>query len=443
MADERDTSESGHVKGRVTIIATGSRGDIQPQVALGRALQRAGWAVTFATHRCFEPLVASAGLPLYPLAGDSQRFFSGAAGLAFRDNDRRADTVQRYLKPFMRIFLKQCLAASEGADAILYWPPTRVGPPLSEKLGVPCFGVATYPLPHCSTREFPNPFAEPVSPMLEAAMQSPLSREWAHLQTWRVEEQVWRGIFEEEVTTWRRDGLGLTGAPAVDESKVGDLVPHLLGYSAAVLPVPSDWPATLHVTGYWFHDLATDWQPPATLTTFLDAGPRPVVIGFGSMVAGTDRETTAIVRDAVRQSGVRAILMSGWGGLDPDDVHGEKDVLVIKDAPHDWLFPRSAAVVHHGGSGTTAAGLRAGVPTLVVPFGYDQFLWGRRLHALGLGPRPIPHTQLTVGGLVEALRQLVSDTRMAERAHAFGERIRGEDGLRAAVGIFEARMGAA
>jgi UDP:flavonoid glycosyltransferase YjiC (YdhE family) len=319
-----------------------------------------------------------------------------------------------------------------------------VGPPLAEKLGVPCFALSTYPLPHCRTRFFPNPLAEPLSPRLEAATRWPLLRRWAHVQTWRIEEQVWRGIFEDEVVAWRRDVLGLTGPPAVDEAQLRDRVPHLLGYSSSVLPVPSDWPSTLHVTGYWFHDLATSWQPPETLAGFLESGPRPVVIGFGSMVAVDDRETTAIVRKAVRRAGVRAILLSGWGGLD-GDAHGEteeRDVLAIKDAPHDWLFPRAAGVVHHGGSGTTGAGLRAGVPAFIVPFGYDQFLWGRRLHALGVGPRPVPHSRLTAGELASALRQLVSDSAMAGRARALGERIRGEDGLRAAVDVFEAHMGA-
>src|SRR5262249_33784090 len=163
------------------------------------------------------------------------------------------------------------------------------------------------------------------------------------------------------------------------------------------LPVPTDWPSTLHVTGYWFHDLAADWQPPDDLATFLEAGPRPVAIGFGSMVSGDDRTTTAMVLEAVGRAGVRAVLVRGWGGLvrtaRQDRSHG--DVFVIDDVPHDWLFPRLAGVVHHGGSGTTAAGLRAGLPTLAVPFGFDQFLWGRRLRALGVGPHALPRAQMT------------------------------------------------
>jgi len=428
-------------KGLVTMIATGSRGDVQPQVGLGRALERAGWKIRFATHRCFESLVASAGLEFYALTGNSQRFMSGAAAAAFRDRERRVGMFQRYLKPFVRKLLEQCLSASEGAAAILYWPPTRVGPPLSEKFGIPCFGVSTYPLPHCRTRHFPNPFAEPLSPRLERAARWPLLRQWVNLRSWRLEEQVWRGVFEAEVATWRRDVLGLVRPPAIDESRLHERVPHLLGYSPTVLPVPTDWPTTLHVTGYWFLDLASDWEPPEALSTFLAAGPRPVAIGFGSMVSGDDRAATEIILEAVRRAGVRAVLMSGWGGLAGRAPEDNKDVFLIDDVPHDWLFPKVAGVVHHGGSGTTAAGLRAGLPTVVVPFGFDQFLWARRLQVLGVAPQPVPRAQLTVAGLADRLRELVSDGGMAERARALGERICRENGLAAAVQAFEEHMG--
>ncbi len=425
-------------KGRVTMIVTGSRGDVQPQAALGQRLQAAGWQVRFATHRCFQPLADAAGLELFPLSGDSTRLFSGAAGPALRDRRRMAGVFKRFLKPFIKNFLIECVDAADGADAILYWPPTRVGPALSEKLQVPCFGISTYPLPHCRTRYFPNPFAEPLSPGLAAMTRWPLLKRWANLHTWNQEERVWRGIFEQEVAHWRREILGLGQAGDLVEDRLQERIPHLLGYSATVLPVPKDWPPSLHVTGYWFLDLASDWQPPQDLVEFLENGPRPIAIGFGSMVTGNDRATTEIVLEAVRQANVRAILLAGWGGLDQSSLG--HDVYFVKEAPHDWLFPRICGVVHHGGSGTTAAGLRAGLPTLVVPFGYDQFLWGRRTEALGVGPRPIAHEQLTVEGLTDRLRRLTADPSMMAKARTVGEKIQCEDGPSQALEAFERHM---
>ncbi|MDB5904316.1 MAG: glycosyl transferase, family 28 [Betaproteobacteria bacterium] len=441
MSDARGAAGAGS-KGNVTMIASGSRGDVQPQLALGCALERAGWKVRFATHRCFESLVASAALEFFALTGDPRHFLSGAtAAQDFRDRERRPDIFQRYMKPFIRTFLRQSLAAAEGADAILYWPPIRVGPPLAEKLGIPCFGVATYPLPHCRTRHFPNPFAEPLSPGLAAAVKWPVLRQWAHLQSWRVEEKVWRGIFESEVAAWRRDVLGLTGEPAFDESRLRECVPHLLGYSAAVLPVPADWPATLHVTGYWFHDLANGWRAPDELCAFMAAGAPPVAIGFGSMVTGDDAATD-VVLEAVRRAGVRCILIRGWGGVAkrPQPAQRGDDVYVADNVPHDWLFPQVAGVVHHCGSGTAAAGLRAARPALPVPFGLDQFLWARRLHALGVAPPPIPRAELTAARLAAGLCELVGNAALARRAEALGERIRRENGALKAVEAFETHM---
>ncbi|MCP4593378.1 MAG: glycosyltransferase family 1 protein, partial [bacterium] len=153
-------------------------------------------------------------------------------------------------------------------------------------------------------------------------------------------------------------------------------------------PKPSDWGEQAHVTGYWFLDHVSDWQPPADLVRFLESGPPPVYVGFGSMMSRRAEQTTRITLDALKQSGQRGLIATGWGALSQSDLPDE--VFLIESVPHDWLFPRTAAVVHHGGAGTTGAGLRAGVPGIVVPFGGDQPFWARRVEALGVGPAPIP-----------------------------------------------------
>jgi sterol 3beta-glucosyltransferase len=207
------------------------------------------------------------------------------------------------------------------------------------------------------------------------------------------------------------------------------------GYSALVAPRPRDWGASHYVAGYWFLDSDTNWQPPKALADFLSAGPAPICIGFGSMHDREAATVTELVKNALDRSEQRGILISGWGGLQTESASDR--VFSIESAPHSWLFPRSAAVVHHGGAGTTAAALRAGVPSLIVPFMADQPFWGRRVYALGVGPEPIPHRRLTVDNLANSIRQMVADQAMRQRAAELGNRIRAEDGINRAIDLLE------
>ena len=175
----------------------------------------------------------------------------------------------------------------------------------------------------------------------------------------------------------------------------------LSAYSPRIIPHAADWPATVAVTWYYFLDAQIDWQPSPALQAFLAAGAPPVYIGFGSMAGRNPEQLATLVLEALAQSGQRGLLLTGWGGLRPETV--PDSVFVVDSAPHCWLFPRMAAVVHHGGAGTTAEGLRAGVPSVIVPFVLDQPFWGARVKALGLGPDPIPHKNLTADRLARAI----------------------------------------
>jgi len=205
-------------------------------------------------------------------------------------------------------------------------------------------------------------------------------------------------------------------------------------YSPAVVPRPPDWSEHAHVTGYWFLDHLPDWQPPHDLVDFLESGPPPVYVGFGSMTSRDPEKTSRIVLDALRQSGQRGVIATGWGGLSQSGLPGE--VFVTEAVPHDWLFPRMAAVAHHGGAGTTGAGLRAGVPSIIIPVTDDQPFWGRRVNALGAGPAPIPRKRLTAERLAHAISVAVTDDSIRKRAAELGETIRAEDGVGNAVRIF-------
>jgi UDP:flavonoid glycosyltransferase YjiC (YdhE family) len=228
---------------------------------------------------------------------------------------------------------------------------------------------------------------------------------------------------------WRETSLGLPPLPLrtpfTELYRSGE--PFIYGFSEHVIPRPGDWPPTHEITGYWYLDEAESWTPPPDLLDFLASGTKPVYMGFGSMAGEVAEQMTDIAVEAVTRTRQRAILLGGWAANTerafPDSVY------VLDSAPHDWLFPQVAAVVHHGGAGTTAAGLRAGVPTVVVPFFADQPFWGRRVQSLGVGPEPLSPKRLSSLMLADAMTHVVSDSETRKRAVALGKRIRAEDGL--------------
>jgi sterol 3beta-glucosyltransferase len=219
--------------------------------------------------------------------------------------------------------------------------------------------------------------------------------------------------------------------------RTGRSLPVLYAFSRHVRPIPADYPAHAHVTGYWFMNSPDSWTPPTGLRRFLADGPPPVYVGFGSMGfgAGADRRYAAII-EAVRAVGARAIISSGWNTtatIEP----GGSDIFVIESAPHDWLFPQVSAVIHHGGSGTTGAGLRAGRPTLICPVLGDQPFWAHQVHKLGAGPEPLPWRQLTAAKLEPRLRRLVTNPSFKNVAYNVSRLLAAEDGSRRAATILE------
>ena len=211
--------------------------------------------------------------------------------------------------------------------------------------------------------------------------------------------------------------------------------PIIGSYSPIISPKPDDWGKNIYLTGYWFLDPPANWQPPPTLMNFNNAGAPPVYIGFGSMANRSPQKTTQLVVDALARTGQRGILAAGWGGLDqtllPDTI------FALDSVPHTWLFPRMAAIIHHGGAGTTAAGLRAGLPSMLVPHMGDQHFWAKRVEELGVGPQSIPRRKLTAERLANAITIATKDQDMQARAAALGERIRAEDGVGRAIEIIE------
>jgi len=412
---------------RIAIIASGSRGDVEPYVALGKGLQAAGHVVRLVTHENFESLVTSHGVEFWPVAGSVQDVAESMAALI--ENGNFLAILAQMGKEAQRGALAltgASLAACRGMDLIVAGiGGVFVGVAVAEKLGLPL--LQAYYIPFTPTRAYPA-FVIPKPPAWLGRLPNRSSYQVARQMMWQP--------FRSADKRARREVLDLPAAPFFGPfgSKCVQGQPIIYGYSPDVIPPPADWGADIHVTGYWFLDPVEDWAPDPALADFLQAGSPPVYIGFGSMSSRNPEATANLILDALARAGQRGIIHAGWKGLGKSDLPAS--VRMVDGVPFAWLFPRVAAVVHHGGAGTTGAALRAGVPAIVVPFTMDQPFWGSRVAALGAGPTPIPRRRLTAERLADALRRTVADEAMRARARALGELIRAEDGVLAAVERF-------
>lgn len=398
----------------VSVLALGSRGDIQPYAALGSGLRSAGHRVRFITFESFESLVTAHGLDFHPIAGDAQALVAtGGAdmlGLVRSFTSLAKGYAQSLSDPQLGetdLIVNQLPGGLYGFDlAEKYRVPMALASviPMTRTRSQPLMGFPRLPLPGFNTL------------------------------TYRLGEQLVWQMFRRVINAWRTQTLDLPPLPLKGYfDRLGTReFPVLNGFSPSVVPRPADWNEHIHMTGYWFPE-DTQWEPPKDLLDFLDAGSPPVFIGFGSMPVRHPQAVTEIILEALKRTSQRGILHSGWGRLGgrilPDNVFR------IDYAPYSWLFPRMAMIIHHGGSGTTAFGLRSGRPSCVVPFVFDQFYWGERIAQLGAGPKPIPFKKLTVERLQAVIQVGVHDRGMQGAASELGSRISKEDGVQAALKI--------
>jgi sterol 3beta-glucosyltransferase len=419
---------------RVTINAFGSRGDVQPYIALGKSLKADGHNVRITTHRFFTDLVREHDLDFAPMEGDPKEALLKQAITNLGNNPVRINRwIVENFRPVMDRVFRTTLEGAQGADVLLNSALSFAGWHVAEKLGIPA--IAAYLQPVTPTRYFHG-------------MSSPLPPAWLpfrglyNLFSTKLANQFFFTMVRPLTNACRKEILGLPPLSAayywgIDSASAP--IPILYGYSPSVIPKPPDWREYQQVTGYWFLDEAHSYQPPPKLTAFLEAGPPPVYVGFGSMVDHEREEMTRLIVEAVERTGQRAILLGGWSDL--GSMGMPDSILLVDSVPHDWLFPRMAVVVHHGGAGTTAAGLRAGVPEVIIPFTVDQPFWGWRVHELGVGPNWIPRKKLTAEKLAAAIDQAVHDQAMTRRAKELGKMIRSEHGLGNAVHLVEQFIG--
>ena len=429
---------------RIAITTAGSRGDVQPCVALGLGLKEAGHEVTVASWVSFRGLVEGRGLAFHAVDGPDPDRLVEALVEAGRNPLKYAGAFRALLRPHVAQGFRDCLSACRDADAVVYTPLGFAGYMAAEHLRLPTIGSVVTPL-FVRSRRFPSAMlGRPPggSALVEAPVVGDLYNRLSHLA---VEQVYWRTV-EPLVRELRREA-GLPPMPRL-RGPIGGLhkgrEPFLLGWSRHVLPEsPAHRADRRHTTGYWFLDHERDWRPPEILRQFLEDGEPPVALGLGSMSGiGSARtgEIVALTAAALKRAGRRGVLVSGPGGVRDRALPGS--ILKVEgEVPYDWLFPRAAVAVHHGGAGTTAEALRAGVPSVVIPAVPDQSFWAWRVAALGAGPRPIHPKRLTTQRLAAAIAQATTDPEMRRRCRLLAREISAEDGVGKAVEAFELHAG--
>lgn len=410
---------------QIVILTIGTEGDVRPLVALGVGLQNEGHQVKIATDQSCEKLVVDHGLEFGPLDGDFMSWMRSDKSLqqAGLSPLAMARAFQQQLLHMCQRWPEQGRHAAQGADLLIgNGMVFFLAAALGEALGIPVVEtqlVPTMPAEHPPIIPLPR-WMQGLPPAFNVGL--------GHL-TRQMVWQVYRPAYNRVV----RPSLGLKPypwcGPYYDK---GFRHPKLLAYSPTLVAPRAVWPATIQTTGPWILKGRGSWEPPAELVRFLDVGPAPVYVGFGSMFHHDAALFTAMIRKAVEDTGQRVVLATGWGGLDLEPGAAQDKIMSIGHVPHDWLFSRVALAVHHGGAGTTHAAALAGIPSVVAPVFGDQPFWAARLEKLGIAPPAVPRETLTAAGLTDAINK-ASDPAMRSRAADIGRKLQAEHGVNTAI----------
>lgn len=417
---------------RITLLTIGSRGDVQPYIALGKGLIADGHKVKIATHAEFKEWIESHGMEYGHVGGDPAELMricveNGTFTVGFI-----REGVQKF-RGWIDDLLKTSYESCKGSDLLIESPSAMAGIHIAEALKIPYYRAFT--MPWTRTRAYPHAFAVP---------EHKMGGSYNYMTYVMFDQVLWRGTAS-QINRWRRRTLGLppTNLDKMEQHKV----PFLYNFSPTIVPPPLDWYEWIRVTGYWYLDdadvSAKKWQAPQDLLDFIasarDAGKKIVYVGFGSIVVPDPTSLTRTVVDAIQQSGVHAILSKGWSdrlankkrvAQTEPEVQLPSSIFPIASVPHDWLFSRIDAACHHGGAGTTGASLRAGIPTIIKPFFGDQFFWADRVEALGIGSSV---RKLTVESLAQALHTATTDEKQIAKAAIVGQQLRAENGVATAI----------
>jgi len=412
---------------KIAILTSGTRGDVQPYIALGKALQIQGHQVLMSCPDNFASWIEEHGLEFHSIGFDMQTFLQLPEGRKVLTGNpfTLIKIWKKSIIPLMKKTLDATWKTARDADVIVYHPKVACAIDVAEATGAAL--VSTAPFPIFPTKAFPFfLFKGNFGPRLNMISYKPLIFS--------------RLFFLRMINRWRKETLGIGKSPVfmpVKGLKSSSFI-QLCMASPVLVPYPNDPAENIQTTGYWFLKEGMDWQPDSALAKFLKAGDKPIYIGFGSMPSRDPKKLTKTIIEGVRIANVRAILAIGWGGL--EEMALPKTMFAIESAPHDALFKHVSAVVHHGGAGTTAAGLRAGLPTLICHSSSDQPYWGRRIWSLGCGPKPQSLKRIKATRFALGLADLTQQESYRERAGEIARKIAKEDGITRAIELIEAML---
>jgi len=329
------------------------------------------------------------------------------------------------IEPIVNRVFSDLWSAGQDTDMLLYTPLALPAYYIAKDMGIPAFPACFQPLSR--TRKFPSIFFPPFFSNMGSFNRV------SHLLT----EQFYWWFFRSAFARWRKKA-GLSAVPYWGDFMAinGQKSPVFNGYSPIVAPKPPDWGERKHVTGYWFLGPPSNWRPGPKLVDFLNSGKPPVCIGFGSMNDNRVEKTVIISIEALKKSNNRGIFLSGQSDLNQGELPHSDEIFVAKNVPHSWLFPKVSAVIHHGGAGTTAAAIKAGIPSIIIPFFFDQLFWGQRLAALEVGPQPLSQKKVSAETLASAINETVNNENFMHRIQILSGQVQAEEGVKNAVKSF-------
>ncbi|AZB41759.1 glycosyltransferase [Bacillus sp. FJAT-42376] len=407
----------------ISMLSTGTRGDTQPFIALGLELKKKGFQVRIAASQSYRTLIEGYGFDFAPLRGDVAKIIE--SGMVKEADNPLAFFTSLKNEELMDLMIESqedLHKACDGSDAIVYHPGASIGYFAAKEMGIP--SILASPFPMTPTNEYPAIiFYDRVR---FGKMINKVTHRIFEMGFWKMSNPALKMYWK------KRYGKLPEGFGSPYPRQRTKESPTLVSLSPSVFPVPRDWPNHVYSFGYWFIEDHEEYEPSEELQQFLKNGEPPVYVGFGS-VGGKDQaaEATERVVKALKTAGKRGLIHTG-GGLEKGE--NTKDLFFFNGAPHEWLFPQMSGVVHHGGAGTTAAALRAGVPQAVIPFGNDQFAWGKRMNELGVSAKAIPRKELTAEKLADTI--LYSQTgEVLAKAKEIGERVRAEKGAEKAANL--------
>ncbi|WP_102346293.1 glycosyltransferase [Bacillus sp. Marseille-P3661] len=411
---------------KIKILTVGTRGDVQPFVALGKGLVKRGYKVTICTGENFKAFVESNGLNFAAVRVDILKLTHSEEGKKMMSGNpfHILKNLKTIIFPMMERMLEDFWLVAKDADVLIYHPKAFGGYDIAEKLEIPVF--VAHPVPVIARTAL---FTNPVMPFS-------FKIDWINKMSFKVNRLLMVSFFK-MINRWRKETLGLASKRSVltdDLCLKGKPIPILYGCSPQVIPYDESWNENVSMSGFWFLE-EENWEPPIELLQFIEQGPPPIAVTFSSMPLKNPRQIIEMLEESLRLTGQRGVLITGWSGLNIENA--KPHIFTINTIPHSWLFPKTVGVIHHGGAGTTASVLKAGKPMLICPFSADQPFWANRMQELGLAPTPLKEKDMSVETFTRKIEELLVNDTLTKNCTDISTKINSEDGIEDTIKFIE------